>query len=121
VLGRLKIDMIEENNPSLTMFLGKVSNSVISVSVAARIIELKVKNGFDYSKDSEIFETNLQEIDDLTRKLSEYTKLYWKDCESSNFLDSKIMPVVYLNQTLFFSKINLYDFLTEFKSYVKTT
>jgi cell division septal protein FtsQ len=121
VLARVKIDLIEENNPSLTMFLGKISNSVISVSVTARIIDLKIKNSLNYSIYSEIFDSNIQNIENLTKNLSEYSDKYWKDCESSDFLQSNIMPVVYLNKTLFYSKINLYDFLIEFNANVIVT
>lgn len=118
VLARIKIDLIEENNPSITMFLGKVSNSVISISVATRIIDLKIKNNLPYDLYNQIFDDKIKEINELVQNLSDYSNKYWSDCDSKEFLTKDIMPVAYLNETLFFSHTNLYNFLIAFRDNV---
>lgn len=118
ILLRMKIDLDEENDPSLTMFLGNIIESIISISASSRIMELKLTYGMDYDIYLNVYLNKTAKLDSLAKDISRYSDNYWKGCEASDLLKKEIVPVSYLNQTDLFKFSNLYNFITEFNKSV---
>jgi hypothetical protein len=118
ILARMKIDLVEENNPNLTMFLAEVMDSVISLTVCTRIIDLKIAYNLPYKLYLDIFNDKSARLDQLAAELSSHSRNYWHECDASHFMTQDAVPLAYLNNSEIFEFTNLYNFIVELNTSV---
>ena len=105
---------MQNQNAQNLIILSQATNSMISIALSLRIIDVNSNSSSLYGIYSNILVNQTNVIDNLLTELNANPN-NWKYCFKNNLLSENVIPVIDYNTH---KTMNLYDFLLTFKNNV---